>query len=421
MKVAYDEEILEEIARKEKKSLEYIKRNIEGGRIVILKNYESHAIPVAIGKGIRVKINANIGTSPDFCCLEEEIEKCKTAIRYGADTIMDLSIAGDLDDIRREIRKHCNMPLGTVPIYQAFIKACKGDLDNLGDILLKVIEKHCKDGIDFMTIHCGITQDDIEKLGGSKRILKIVSRGGAFAASYMLTTGNENPLFEYFENILEIAKEYGVTLSLGDSFRPGCLNDAIDILQMNELRRLAKLADKANEYDVQVIIEGPGHMRLDKIAEFVEKQKMICKERPLYVLGPLVTDIAVGYDHIAAAIGSAFAALYGADFLCYVTPAEHLALPNVDDVKLGVIAAKIAAHAVNIIRGYDEERDKLISVARSKFDWKMQKKFAIDASKIDEYRKRRPSKTCSMCGDFCAIKILREYLGKNSFKEKETA
>ncbi len=418
MRVACDKEELKEIAKNEKKSLEYIQRNIEGGRIVILKNYESRATPVAIGKGLRVKINANIGTSPDFCWLEEEIEKCKIAIKYGADTIMDLSIAGNLDHIRREIRKHCNIPLGTVPIYQAFIEACKKGLENLGDILLKVIEKHCKDGVDFMTIHCGITQDDLEKLKNSQRILKIVSRGGAFAASYMLATGNENPLFEYFDNILEITREYCVTLSLGDSFRPGCLNDAMDLLQMSELRRLAKLADKANEYGVQVIIEGPGHMRLDKIAEFVEKQKIVCKERPLYVLGPLVTDIAVGYDHIAAAIGSAFAALYGADFLCYVTPAEHLALPNIEDVKLGVIAAKIAAHAVNIIRGYDEEKDKLMSIARSKFAWAEQKKFAIDASKIEEYRKRRPSKTCSMCGDFCAIKILREYLGRDGFKEK---
>lgn len=363
---------------------------------------------------MRVKINANIGTSPDYVNIDEELEKGKVAVKYGADTLMDLSTGGDLDKIRREILK-IPVPLGTVPIYQAGVESAikKGSIVDMSeDEILKVIEKHAKDGVDFMTLHVGITKESLEKLERQKRIMGIVSRGGSFIACWMLHNKEENPLYKNYDYILEIAKEYNVVLSLGDALRPGAIADASDRAQIQELIILGELVDRAREKKVQCMVEGPGHMRLNEIEANVIIQKKLCKEAPFYVLGPLVTDIAPGYDHIAGAIGGTIAAYAGADFLCYVTPAEHLALPSVEDVKLGVIASKIAAHAVDIARGLDYELDLEMSKARAELNWKKQFELCIDKEKAIEYRKRRKPQdkdVCTMCGRYCAVKLIKRF------------
>ncbi len=407
-------EEIKKISKKEGIDEEIIRRRVASGKIVIFKNVDKDIEPVGIGRGLRVKINANVGTSSDLVNIEEELEKARVAVRYGADTIMDLSTGGDLDYIRGLFSKF-EVPLGSVPIYQAAVEALnKGraivDMDE--DDIFKSIEKHAKD-VDFYTIHAGITKEALDKLIKAKRIAGIVSRGGAFLAAYMLHNDSENPLYKDFDYVLEISREYDVVISLGDALRPGSVADASDAPQIQELIILGELVERARESNVQVIVEGPGHMPLNEIEANVRLQKKICKDAPFYVLGPIVTDIAPGYDHITGAIGAAIAAYSGADFICYVTPAEHLALPSVEDVKLGVIAAKIAAHAADIARGKDIEWDIEMSKARARLDWEKQFELCIDKEKALEYRKKRSPKvldTCTMCGKYCAMKLIKNYV-----------
>jgi phosphomethylpyrimidine synthase len=403
---------IKEIAEKEEIEEERLKRHIETGRVVVLKNVNHEIEPVAIGKDLRVKVNANIGTSRTFVDINTEKEKAITAEKYGADTIMDLSTGGDLDKIRKKIIKTVNIPVGTVPIYQAAeerLKRKKAIVEMNEDDMFNAIEKHLKDGVDFITVHVGVTRETIKKI--KERTCYIVSRGGSFLAAWMIHNEEENPLYKNFEYLLELAKNFDAVLSLGDGLRPGCLKDATDFSQLSELYTLGKLVRKAREYGVQSMVEGPGHIPIDQIEANVLLEKKICDEAPFYVLGPLVTDISLGYDHITGAIGGALAALYGADFLCYVTPSEHLALPTVEDVKLGVIASKIAAHSVNLLRkNRSFERDMEIAKARENLNWKNQIQYSIDPEFASSIRKERSkdTETCSMCGDLCAIKILKE-------------
>ena len=389
---------------------------LRSGRIIIVRNVvrAGDIQPLGIGEGLRVKINANVGTSPEFNDPEYEVEKAKVAVKYGADTVMDLSTGGDLDHVRRRILAEVKVPVGTVPIYQAGIEAVrKGKLlvDMTEDDILKVIERHAKDGVDFMTIHAGITRQIVQKLRRGGRIAGIVSRGGAFLASWIIRHDRENPLYSNFDQILEIAKEYDFCISLGDALRPGSIADASDWFQIQELLTVKELVNKCWSADVQVMVEGPGHVPLDQVEANVRIQKALCQGAPFYVLGPLVTDFAAGYDHIAGAIGGALAAMAGADFLCYVTPSEHLALPTIEDVKEGVVAAKIAAHAADIVRlGEKAKRlDLEISKARARLDWETQHKLSVDPEKARQIRLRVKPKSgaCTMCGEYCVYKVLR--------------
>ncbi|MCP8320204.1 MAG: phosphomethylpyrimidine synthase ThiC, partial [archaeon] len=378
---------------------------------------------LGIGEGLRTKINANIGTSTDLCDLSLELEKAKVAIKYGADTIMDLSTEGDLDLIRNTILKEVQVPFGTVPIYQAYIEAVKRNKNPVSmsmDDLFNVIEKHMKDGVAFMTVHCGITLDIVNHVIDHPRLNGIVSRGGAFLAAWMLHNEKENPLYSSYDYLLELAKKYDVVLSLGDALRPGSLADASDYAQLQELMTISNLVKRAWDKGVQVIVEGPGHLPLDQIEANVKMEKLLCKGAPFYLLGPLVTDIAAGYDHIAGAIGGAIAAMAGADYLCYVTPAEHLGLPNIEDVRQGVIASKIAAHSADIVKLGKKaiKHDIEMSKARSLLNWKSQINLSVDpyGAKEIHYRMRSKSGACTMCGDYCTYKII----GNASRKAKET-
>lgn len=409
------------IARNEDLPIEQIIKEVATGKIVIPKNSERGEIdPIGIGKSLRTKVNANIGTSPDFSNDEEEVEKAKTAVEYGADTVMDLSIGGDIEEVRREIISSVNVPIGTVPIYQAGIKAANDGnvVEMSSDDIFDAIRKNAEDGVDFITVHCGVTQKTVESLKKENRLMDFVSRGGSFLAAWMIHNGEENPLYSEFDYLLEIAQEFDLTLSLGDGMRPGCLADASDQAQFQELFTLGDLVERSRESDVQAMVEGPGHLPLNHIETNVELQKMACDGAPFYVLGPIVTDIAPGYDHIVGAIGGALAAWMGADFLCYVTPSEHLCLPSREDVKNGVISSKIAAHAADIAKGIDTDLDEEISKARRDFDWNKQFKLAIDSEKAEKLRRERPSEmdpeTCSMCSEFCALKMVRDYLRESS-------
>lgn len=359
-----------------------------------------------IGKGETTKVNANIGTSPKNNDLKTELEKLSVAIKAGADAVMDLSTGGDLDKIRQEIIAFSSVPIGTVPIYQTMVQQ---GIEMSEKSLFEDIEKHCADKVAFITVHCGVTQKIVKELENNPRVCGIVSRGGAFLASWIKKTNKENPLFANFDNLLKIAKKYGTILSLGDGMRPGAIADACDFAQETELDTLGQLTKKALKAGVQVIIEGPGHMPLNKIASNVKRQKKVCFDAPYYVLGPLPTDIAPGYDHLTAAIGGALAGASGADFLCYVTPAEHLGLPNLEDVRLGVTYAKIAAHIADIAKGVKgaSDWDKEMSIARKKLDWQKQIKLAIDSKTAKDYRIERHSESleeCSMCGEYCSMK-----------------
>ncbi|MEM2875144.1 MAG: phosphomethylpyrimidine synthase ThiC [Candidatus Hadarchaeales archaeon] len=412
-------EEMKKIAEKEGRTPDFIMRGVASGRIVIPKNVRRDDIIICgIGEGLPTKVNANIGTSPDYVKVEEELEKLKVAVEHGADTVMDLSIGGDIRVIRRRIIENSSVPIGTVPIYQAGIEAAEnGSIAEMtSDSIFNAVREHASDGVDFMTVHCGMTRGLLENMKRSGRILNLVSRGGAFMAAWMIETGRENPLFQEFDYLLEIAREFDVTLSLGDAMRPGCLADASDELQFEELITLAKLVERARERDVQVIVEGPGHLPLDHIWANVRLEKDLCKGAPFYVLGPLVTDIAPGYDHWVGAIGGAVAAWAGADFLCYLTPAEHLCLPSIEEVREGVIATKIAAHVGDIAKGMALQKDLLMAEARRKLDWGSQFNLAIDPGKARSLRNKRPPaldpKTCAMCGKWCAIKIVEEHLKK---------
>jgi phosphomethylpyrimidine synthase len=355
--------------------------------------------------------------------LNAELKKLQTAIEFGADTVMDLSTGGDISTIRKAIVQASTAPVGTVPIYQAGIEAIEshGAIVNMTvDEIFGVIEKQAKDGVDFMTVHCGVTQESLARLKRQGRKTDIVSRGGAFLIGWMLHNDKENPLYQYYDRLLDLALEYDFTLSLGDGLRPGCLADATDRAQIQELIILGELVDRAKEAGVQAMVEGPGHLPLDQVAANVQLQKSLCRGAPFYVLGPLVTDIGAGYDHITAAIGGAVAAAAGADFLCYVTPTEHLSLPTAEDVKVGVIASRIAAHAADIVKGVKGARewDDKMSRARKALDWETQAKLSLDAETSWQVHGRIPASgaTCSMCGKYCAMAIVEKYLGISATK-----
>ncbi len=411
---------MEAVAKAEGKPVEFLLRSMATGRLIIPHNAKRENVSVqGIGEGLRTKINANIGTSPDYANIDEEVEKAKIAVRYGADTVMDLSIGGDIDEARRRILRAVNVPVGTVPIYQAGIEVAKrGDIVGMSsDDIFNAIRRHAEDGVDFVTVHCGVTKVAIEALRRSGRLLEVVSRGGSFLAAWIIHNNEENPLYKEFDYLLELAREFDLTLSLGDGMRPGCLADASDVAQFQELLTLGELVERARSKDVQVMVEGPGHLPLDHIEANVRLEKTICKGAPFYVLGPIVTDIAPGYDHLVGAIGGAIAAWAGADYLCYVSPAEHLCLPGVEDVKEGVVATKIAAHVADIVKGIGWERDDEMAKARRGLDWTKQFELAIDPEKARELRRRRPPtidpKVCAMCGKFCAIKMVDTYLKKH--------
>jgi phosphomethylpyrimidine synthase len=407
--------LFEKCAEIEKITVSELMAGVAEGTIVITKNlHHDFEKIIAIGKNTCTKVNANIGSSKDLNCLDDELMKLQVAIRAGTDTVMDLSMGGDLDEVRRGILKNCPVPLGTVPIYQVVAETVEKNGGEIFDIsvdrIFKIIEKQAMDGVDFMTIHCGINQEIFKRLRQQKRIMGVVSRGGSFTLEWMSHHNKENPMFEYFDDLLAILKEHEVTLSLGDGIRPGCLADATDRNQIQELITLGELTERAWEAGVQVIIEGPGHMPMDQITSNVMLQKKICKNAPFYVLGPLVTDIAPGYDHITGAIGGAIAGAAGADYLCYVTPAEHLKLPNSDDVHDGVIASKIAAHAADIAKKIPGamERDNRMAASRNKLDWKGQIELSLDPEKSARFRHEggsEKSDACSMCGSYCAIKV----------------
>lgn len=409
------------VARDEGVSANFMVRGLARGHIVIPKNIRRHvAKPCAIGKNLKTKINANLGTSKDSSSIAHEIEKMKVAVELGSDTVMDLSTGPRIAQTRKSMLARAKVPLGTVPIYEIVINGLKkyGEIKDIEvDDIFEVLEAQAKDGVDFFTIHAGVTKGALELLKSNPRILPIVSRGGAFLAEWMLENKRENPLYEHFDRVLEIAKRYDVTLSLGDGLRPGSVLDATDKPQLAELITLGELQKRALKYGVQVMIEGPGHVPLNQIEANVILEKSLCNGAPFYVLGPLVTDVAPGYDHITAAIGGALAGSAGADFLCYVTPSEHLRLPTLDDVREGVVATKIAAHAADIAKGVKGsiDWDAAISKARRKRDWTRQFKLAIDKAKPKKYRnmsKPEASDVCTMCSDYCSIKISEKCFGK---------
>lgn len=405
-------------AENERISQEELIKGVAAGVIAIPKNIHHDFDKImAVGKGLSTKINANIGSSRDCPSLENELTKLCVAVKAGADAMMDLSMGGDLGNLRREILKNCPVPLGTVPIYQAVAEVVEKQRKNIGDVTVdhffKVIEEQAKDGVDFMTIHCGITRDTIGKVRSHPRLTGVVSRGGSFTIEWMSVNNKENPMYEHFDELLALLKEHEVTISLGDGIRPGCLADATDRGQVQELIHLGELTQRAWDAGVQVMIEGPGHMPMNQIEANILLQKRLCQGAPFYVLGPLVTDIAPGYDHITSAIGGAIAASAGADFLCYVTPAEHLKLPNADDVREGVIAAKIAAHAADIAKGVPGamERDIAMAKCRNNLDWKGQIELSLDPEKARRFREEGGTykgDACSMCGNYCAIKVYKK-------------
>lgn len=408
-----------EVAKTEGVPAERLAEDLAAGVSVIARNSHHDIRPLGIGRGMRIKVNANIGTSKDRVSYEEELRKLDVLVRYGADAVMDLSTGGAIADLRRALIDRSPVAVGTVPIYEAVVRAveARGRIAEMtADGLFEAIEDHARDGVDFVTVHCGVTRRAIERLRDDRRILDVVSRGGAFLLEWMIYNDRENPLYERFDRLLEIAKRYDLTLSLGDGFRPGCLADATDRSQLEELITLGELRDRALAEGVQTIIEGPGHVPLGQVELNIRMQKELCKGAPFYVLGPLVTDIAVGYDHIAAAIGGAIAGAAGADFLCYVTPAEHIRLPTVDDVREGVIASRIAAHAADIARGIPGalERDGEMARSRKALDWEGQIALSLDPDRVRQWRREAPPSVedaCSMCGEFCAIKTVERALG----------
>ena len=417
-KITYE---MEAVADQEELSPEYVRSGVAEGKIVIPHNIRRSGVkPCGIGTGLKTKVNANLGTSPDEPSLSNEMEKLEIAVKYGADTVMDLSTGGDLDEIRRRFLDESPVTVGSVPIYNAAVEAVRNEkpiVEMTDDDIFRAIERHVSDGIDFITVHCGTTMEVLKRLKSQGRVADVVSRGGAFLIEWMIYNEQENPLYAQFDRLLEIAKEYDATLSLGDGLRPGCLADATDRPQIQELIILGELAAQAREYGVQAMIEGPGHVPLNEIEANILLEKKLCNGAPFYVLGPLATDIAPGYDHITAAIGGALAGKAGADFLCYVTPAEHLCLPSLDDVKQGVIASRIAAHVADLAKGIKSahEWDAKMGKARKNLDWNAQAELAIDPELVVETRGKNPSsekEACTMCGKFCAMKGVREYLSK---------
>ncbi|MEM0217226.1 MAG: phosphomethylpyrimidine synthase ThiC [Candidatus Nezhaarchaeales archaeon] len=408
------------VALKEDVDVSFIIRGVASGRIVIPKNVvRDHVDPIGIGEGLRAKVNANIGSSMDFSDVNVEVEKAKLAVKYGADTIMDLSTSDQMDEVRRAIIKNINTPIGTVPIYEAAHMALRryGSIVHMTiDDVMKAIELHAKDGVDFMTIHAGVTKEAVDFLKNHPRVAGIVSRGGAIIAAWMIHNERENPLLEHYDLILDLAREYDFAISLGDGLRPGCQADANDVAQITELLTVSKLVKRTRAKGVQVIVEGPGHMPINQIEHHIKQAKILTDHAPLYTLGPIVTDIAPGYDHITLAIGGALAVAAGVDYLCAVYPSEHLGIPLPEDVKHGVIASRIAAHAGDIVRLGEKalKWDLELSKARAALNWKTQFKLAIDPETAMKIHNRVPSKSgaCSVCGEYCVYLILSKFLGQ---------
>lgn len=410
---------MKDVARTERCEAAMVRKHVAAGEVVIPWNPLHAPCSVGIGKGLRVKVNANIGTSLEHCSLKEELEKAKVAVAAGAHAVMDLSTGGDLDKIRVALLKTVTLPFGTVPVYQAGIEAIKRHgaiVDMTEDDLFNTFEKQAKQGVDFAVVHVGVTKESVERLRKQKRLIPMVSRGGSFHMAWILHHDLENPLYKNFGYLLELAKTYDVTLSLGDGMRSGALFDSNDRAKFQELLIIGELVEQARKADVQTMVEGPGHMPLSDIQANIQVMKTVTKEAPYFVLGPLVTDIAPGYDHFVGGIGGALAGFYGADFLCYVTPAEHLCLPDKEDVREGVIAARIAAHAADLARGVDRDVDATFSRAREDLNWEKMFALCVDSKKAKEYRaKRLPSedtRACSMCGKLCAIEMVKKYLKK---------
>lgn len=415
------------VAQQEGVSEEFIRAGVAEGTIAICANKNhKNLIPRGVGQGLKVKVNANIGTSSSFPDIEPELVKLKAAVDAGADAVMDLSTGNNITASRRAIIENSTVMVGTVPMYQATVETIKkrgAVVEMTKEDLFDVIRMQAADGADFMTLHCGITKSVLKALTEEGRIMDVVSRGGSFITGWMLHNDKENPLYEYYDEILDICAEYDVTISLGDGLRPGCVADATDRAQIQELLNLGELTQRAWDKGVQVMVEGPGHMPYNQIAANMQLQKRICHGAPFYVLGPLVTDVAPGYDHITSAIGGTLAAVSGADFLCYVTPAEHLGLPDLNDVREGVIAARIAAHAADLAKGNKKAWawDNAMAKARKELDWPEQLRLALDPVKATEYRNKKnknDDEACSMCGDYCAVKIVGQYLEEHKRKSK---
>lgn len=414
------------VAQKEPLSAEALRGEMARGRVIIPANVhhlQGKLVPIGIGKGLTTKINANIGASRTRASKEDELEKIRACMKYGADTAMDLSTGGNLDEIRQAIIDASSIPIGTVPTYQV-VEEHKTIDDLQPSHFLDVIKRQAKQGVDYMTIHAGILQKHLPLTSG--RITGVVSRGGAIMMRWMAVNEEENPLYQVFDEVLDVFVEHDVTMSLGDSLRPGCLHDATDAAQIEELKTLGDLTKRCWEKDVQVMVEGPGHIPMHQIQENVALQKKYCHEAPFYVLGPLVTDISPGYDHISSAIGAAMAGYFGADYLCYVTPKEHLGLPNASDVREGIIAYKIAAHAADIAKGipHARDRDDELSKARYAMNWEKQFELSLDPERAREYRTSGLSSGadfCSMCGpDFCSMRLDQKTRGRETFNEKKT-
>ncbi len=416
---------MEVVAKNEDKDPEFIRRGIARGRIIVPKSNERELNPpIGIGEGLLVKINANVGSSKRVCNIENELEKARIAVKYGADTVMDLSTGvteKDIKDIRKNILREIKVPLGTVPIYQTALRSLekKGAIIHMDeDDMFNVVEEQAKEGVDFFTIHVGVTKEIVNYLIDHPRTMGVVSRGGTFLSAWILENEIENPYNRRYDYLLEMAREYDFTLSLGDGMRPGGIMDSTDYAQIQELLEISKLVKRAWEKDIQVMVEGPGHIPANEVERNIKIQKSLCDGAPFYVLGPLVTDIAPGYDEIVSAIGGVLAGLAGADYLCYVTPSEHLGLPNLEEVKRGVIASKIAAHAVNISRygNAASKWDQDMDLARKDLNWEKMIQLAIDPDLARKVHTRDGStdknEVCSMCGEFCAIKLLKEALEK---------
>ncbi len=408
---------IRDVSKSEKLSLNMIRKRVASGKIAIPYNPIHSPNALGIGKGLRVKVNANIGTSREYCNLQDEIEKAKTSVEAGAHAVMDLSTGGNLDKIRTSLIKIVNVPFGTVPIYQAGIESIKKHgtiIDMTEDEMFNMFEHQAKQGVDFAVTHVGITKQSVERLQKQKRLIPMVSRGGAFHMAWIIHNEQENPLYKNFDYLLEIAKNYDVTLSLGDGMRSGAIFDSNDRAKFQELLIIGELVEKAREKGVQTMVEGPGHMPLNDIQSNIQIMKKVTREAPYFVLGPIVTDIAPGYDHFVGGIGGSIAGFAGADFLCYVTPAEHLSLPDKNDVHDGVIATRIAAHAADLARGIDRDIDSEFSTARENLDWDKMFDLCIDPKKAKEYRDKRlpieDKNACSMCGNLCAIELVKKYL-----------
>lgn len=418
-------EAMKIVAEQEKVSPEFIREGVAKGTIAICCNVNhKNLIPRGVGEGLKVKVNANIGTSSSYPDPEPELKKLEAAIAAGADSVMDLSTGNNISASRKAIIDASTVMVGTVPIYQITVETIQkrgAVVEMTKEDIFDVIRQQAKDGADFMTIHCGINRQVLKVLVDEGRVMDVVSRGGSFITGWMLHNDKENPLYEYYDEILDICEEYDVTISLGDGLRPGCIADATDRAQIQELLNLGELTQRAWDRGVQVMVEGPGHVPYNQIAANMQLQKRICHGAPFYVLGPLVTDVAPGYDHITGAIGGTLAAISGADFLCYVTPAEHLGLPDLEDVRQGVIASRIAAHAADLAKGNKEAWawDLAMAKARKELDWKTQLELALDPVRAVEYRNKKnksDDEACSMCGDYCAVKIVGQYLDEHKRK-----